>query len=283
MKKTLILLVFCVFTSAAYPQKFFTTFFGGISNYSGDLSGTNFFLRHSHGAWGLGLMGELNDRMFIRTEFTSGKISGDDKWSNVNRSRNLSFKSELNEFSLIFEYSLFNLYEYKVSPCLFAGVAAFQFKPTTTDKNGNFIILPDYSTEGQGFYKGRKPYKLRQVSFPLGGGIIWGLTDNKRIGLIVGIRKTPTDYLDDVSTTYIDPDVLYQNRGGGALAIAWRGDDYNGNPYPPDGTKRGNPQNNDWYFFSGVTLRVRIQPKGSERRDAVRKPKGNRYGCPVVW
>ncbi|MFZ1528409.1 MAG: DUF6089 family protein [Ferruginibacter sp.] len=283
MRKSFILLVFCLSAKIAYPQKFFTTFFGGISNYSGDLSGSNYFLRHSHPAWGLGLMSELSDRVFIRADFVSAKISGDDKWGTVNRQRNLSFKSDIAEFSLAAEYTLFNLYEYKVSPYFFAGVAAFQFKPTTTDVNGNYIILPDYSTEGQGFYEGRKPYKLRQVSFPLGGGVLWGITNNKRIGFVFGVRKTFTDYLDDVSTTYADQTVLAQNRGFGAVAIAWRGDDYNGVPYPAAGTKRGNPENNDWYFFSGATIRVRIQPKGSERRDAVKKPRKARYGCPVVW
>lgn len=283
MKKSFILLICSIMSLYAYPQKLFTTFFGGISNYRGDLSGANYFLRHSHPAWGLGLMGELTDRLSIRADFVSGKISGDDKWSPVNRLRNLSFKSDINELSLALEYTLFNLYDYKVSPYFFAGVAAYQFKPTTIDVNGKFVILPDYNTEGQGFYEGRKPYQLRQVSFPLGGGLLWGLTNNKRIGFVFGIRRTLTDYLDDVSTTYADKDVLAQNRGLAAVAIAWRGDDYNGTPYPSAGTKRGNPENNDWYFFSGATIRVRIQPKGSVRKDTVKKPKKSRYGCPVVW
>ena len=103
MRKSFILLVFSTMALSAYPQKFFTTFFGGISNYSGDLSGSNYFFRHSHPAWGLGLMGELTDRIFIRADFVSGKISGDDKWGTVNRQRNLSFKSDINEFSLAVE------------------------------------------------------------------------------------------------------------------------------------------------------------------------------------
>jgi len=267
------------FSSPIKSQQVFTSFFAGMSNYSGDLSGSNYFFRHSHPAWGLGFMVELNDRMFIRADFTDGKISGDDKFNPKNRSRNLSFQSTLSEYSLSFEYVLFDLYDYKVSPYVFAGVAAFQFKPTTKDSKGNYIVLPDYATEGQGFYEDRKPYKLRQFSIPMGGGVLWALTDNKRIGFVVGVRKTFTDYLDDVSTTYINRSVLAQNRGLGAVAMAYRGD----GGYPAEGTERGNPKNNDLYFFSGLTFRVRLAAKGKLKPYQF-KPFKSKYSCPRnIW
>ncbi|HRD44683.1 MAG TPA: DUF6089 family protein [Ferruginibacter sp.] len=286
MKKYITLWLLVALCVKAYPQKFFTTFFVGASSYNGDLGGSNLFLRNARPAWGLGFMNEINDRMFIRADFTYGKIRGDDKLGDKNKSRNLSFQSNIAEFSLAFEYSLFNLYDYKVSPYFYAGAAVFQFKPTTHDKSGNYIILPDYNTEGQGFYKDRKPYKLRQFAIPLGGGLMWAITDNKRIGVVFGFRKTFTDYIDDVSTTYVSAATLSQHYGNGAVAIAWRGDEINGAAYPAEGSVRGNPKSKDAYFFSGLSLRVRLQTKGKRRMSDYGVPRKQkaRYDCPAaVW
>lgn len=142
-----------------------------------------FTLIRSKPAWGLGLMFELNDRMLIRGDFSSAQIHADDKFSKLNKARNLSFYSDITEFSLGFEYTLFNLYDYKVSPYLFTGVGVFKFSPYIKAANGSKIILSELDTEGQGFYLGRSKYKLRQLCIPFGGGIQWALTDNKKSGL----------------------------------------------------------------------------------------------------
>ncbi len=265
---------------SAKAQSFFTSFYGGVSGYKGDLQVKLFSLKNTHPAWGLGLLLELNDWMLIRGDFTYGKISGQDGITTQNRSRNLNFFSNITEFSIGFEYVMINLYEYKVSPYFFTGIARFNFSPQTKDKNGNPFSLFDLSTEGQGFYQDRKPYKLRQFSIPLGGGVQWALSDNVRIGYVIGIRKTFTDYLDDVSLTYIDPVILQMKRGGTAVAYAYRGDELPGGaPYPPDGTPRGNPKKKDWYTFSGLSIRVRIAPKGKTRVYTYRKGKA-KVSCP---
>lgn len=268
----------------SFSQNFFTSFFAGSSNYSGDLSEKLYETKHTHFAWGVGLLFELNAHMLIRGDFSYGRISASDADGTKNKARNLSFTSTISEFSIGYEYVVFDLYEYKLSPYVFAGLAAFRFAPYAKDINGNQLGLYELSTEGQGFYDKRKKYKLTQFVIPYGGGVQWAVRDNVRVGFVLGIRQTFTDYLDDVSKTYVDKNLLITNRGSNAANYAYRGDELdNGKPYPPGGTPRGNPKNKDWYYFSGLTLRVRI-PHISGRKAEVYKSQRSRISCPKpVW
>ena len=127
-------------------------------------------------------------------------------------------------------------------------------------------MLAELGTEGQGFYQDREEYKLQELVIPFSGGLQWALSPNKRIALELGIRSTNTDYLDDVSTTYVDANLLEQNRGGTSQRLAFRGDELNNNQsYPRDGAIRGNPNNKDWYLFTGLSYRVSLQPNPRER------------------
>lgn len=266
-------------------QHLFASIFIGESNYSGDLQEKAFTLVQAHPAIGVGLLYEINDKMLIRGDFTYGSISAHDKYGK-NKKRNLSFYSTLSEYSIGFEYTLLNLYVYKASPYLFTGVALYDFNPYTKAVNGNPIYLAELNTEGQGFFDGRKDYKLRQISIPVGGGIQWAINDNKRLGIVFGFRKTFTDYIDDVSTTFVDETLLALNRGQKVADIAYRGDELpNGAPYPAGGTVRGNPKSNDSYYFTGLTFRTRLVPKRRQWRykyDLNRSTKPS-LKCPTVF
>ena len=278
-----ILLLLC--TPVAWSQKLFATIFAGESNYSGDLQEKRFTFTQAHPAFGVGLLYEATDKLAIRGDFTYGKISAQDKFSK-NFKRNLSFYSNISEYSLGFEYTFFNLYNYKTSPFIYGGVALFDFNPYTKDNNGNPVFLPELSTEGQGFVEGRKDYKLRQYSIPMGGGIQWAINDNKRLGFVVGFRKTFTDYIDDVSTTYVDENTLRQKKGQKVVDIAYRGDELpNGAPYPTGGTKRGSEAGKDWYYFMGLTFRVRVAPKKRIREFKYnpKRSKTSSLRCPTLY
>ena len=278
---------FLLFSSyTAISQNLFTSFFVGSSNYSGELQEKRFSFSQSHPAFGIGLLYEINEKMLIRGDFTYGRISASDKYGDKNKSRNLSFYSNIYEYSIGFEYTLLDLYRYSVSPYLFTGVSLYDFNPFTNDKNGNPIMLAELSTEGQGFYKDRPEYKLRQLAIPFGGGFQWAINDNKRIGIVLGFRKTFTDYLDDVSTTYVDELVLAANKGQKAADIAYRGDELpNGAPYPAGGSPRGNPKSKDWYYFTGITFRIRLNPHRREiqGRLDINKSKKARTDCPTSF
>ncbi len=278
----LILLLSSTIQITNAQQHLYIGLFGGISNYKGDL-GSSFLPSKPNGVGGLSMLFELNPRMIIRTELNYGKVHGSDKMTAKNRARNLDFTSKITEAALQFEYILFDLYEYKVSPYVFAGIGTFKFSPYTYDSKGNIIMLAELSTEGQGFYKDRKEYKLQKLCIPVGGGLQWAISPRQRLALEFGIRKTNTDYLDDVSTTYVDKNLLSQKKGGTASAIAYRGDELpGGNPYPSDGAVRGNPKNKDWYMFSGVSYRFSLQPKFRQRTYTY-KSKRAKTSCPVLY
>ncbi len=271
------LLLLCVFSSTG--QNFFISLFGGFSNYSGDLQSKRFTLDQSRPAYGGGLLYELNDNLYIRAGLTVGKITADDK-KGKNIARNLNFSTVVTEYHLGLEYQFFSLYENPFTPYVFAGIARFDFNPQTKNSNGDVVFLSELNTEGQGFYKDRKVYKLKQVSLPFGAGIKYSINKNKRIGFEIGIRKTFTDYLDDVSTTYVDQALLASHMGTNSVNAAYRGAELpNGLPYPADGTQRGNPKNKDWYYFAGLTASFRLVPHYRKREVKVRK---SRTTCPKL-
>ena len=266
MKKCSFAILIMLSLQTNAQRMFFTTFFGA-SAYKGDLQPNTLNLFQAKPVGGLGFDYEITDRIFAKLEFNVARVNGDDKYNPRNRARNLSFKSDIFEISLIGEYNLFNLYDYHATPFFFAGVAYFKFSPFVDLPNGARAYLREYSTEGQGFYQGRTLYKVAEWSIPYGFGLQWAITKNIRMATTLGIRKTNTDYLDDVSTTYVDKTLLLQNIGSTAVNLAYKGDLLpNGDPYPAAGTERGNPKDNDVYYFSGVSFRFRIDAKGRKRK-----------------
>ena len=254
--------------------------FGGISTYQGDLQNKRFTLEQSNLAVGLGLSYDLSPRLSIRTGFTYGAVEGDDKKNTSvkgNDSRNLNFKSTISEVHLGLEYNFFNMEGTSITPYVFAGIAGFQFNPYTTDTAGSKFFLQPLSTEGQGLsaYPDRKEYKLTQLSIPFGGGLKLKLSETIQLGLEVGLRKLFTDYLDDVSTTYVDEATLFAAKGPKATELAFRGDEINPSRiYPPANEQRGNAKRKDLYYFSGIRLSKLL---GGNSGGGSRK---NNTGCP---
>jgi hypothetical protein len=260
-------------------QKLHVTAFGGFSNYQGDLQDKRFTLDQSHPAFGVGILYEITERIYGRANVTFGKISGDDQNNSRNAARNLNFSSRLTDIHLGLEYSILNPYEHSLAPYIFAGISRYHFDPYTKDTFGTKVFLKPLSTEGEGFYQGRKNYKLGQFAIPFGGGVRFSFSEKVRLAFEVGLRKTNTDYLDDVSTTYIDRATLLANRGPQAVELAYRGDELKtGLTYPADGSQRGSAKSKDWYYFSGVTLSIRLNGNGNGPHGAGGRSK---IGCPT--
>ncbi len=74
--------------------------------------------------------------------------------------------------------------------------------------NGEWVDLKPLRTEGQGLIPGREEYKLTQLNIPMGIGVKYFLTETFHVSSEVLHRKTFTDYIDDVSTNYVDPDIF---------------------------------------------------------------------------
>ena len=264
-------------TGASPAQNVHLFIAGGLINYQGDLQNKKITLNQSHPFVGAGAYYEVTERLYIRTGFLAGKISGDDKYSKFNKSRNLSFFSQVMEFHLGAEYDLINSYEHLITPYFFVALAGYHFDPYAIDVNNKKVYLQPLGTEGQGFYQQRKKYSLTQLSIPFGGGVKIPLSDNIYLRVEAGMRKLFTDYLDDVSTFYIDKATLLANNGQQAVDLAFRGDEINPSlPYPDETSIRGNPKSKDFYYTGGITISFRLQ--GGDGKNRTGKGK---LGCPV--
>lgn len=283
MRRFLLFFIFAAYSTLSFSQRLSLNFFGGVANYEGDLQNKFFTFSQPKLTIGGGLSYQLSDRLSVRTGITFGAVTSDDKKNPNLAVRNLNFSTSITELHLAAEYDLFNLDEASFTPYFFAGIAVYHFNPYTFDTTGTKYFLQPLSTEGQGFYLNRKPYNLTQFAIPFGGGIKFPLNNSISIGLELGLRKLFTDYLDDVSTTYADPDMLLANRGPKAVELAYRGAELpNGATYPTANSKRGEPKNKDWYYFTGITLSLKL-PGAGERidRSSGAKNKRSKVGCPT--
>lgn len=254
MKKILVLVLF--FPALVFSQKklYFTLQYG-MSNYHGDLQEKFFTFEQSHKVLGVGLALRVNPQFYLHGTLMRGKVAANDALSSSaqNRARNLYFVSTIYEAATTAEFNLYDLRDRAWTPYAFAGLAIFRFNPWG-DR------LPDlrrYSTEGQGFIDGRKPYRIIEISAPIGLGIRIRVSKSVNLGYQIGFRPTISDYIDDVSKSYVDEDLLRQNRGETAVQAAFRGNLVNKDaPYPAAGTPRGNPGNKDMYYFSTIRLSI---------------------------
>jgi len=259
----------------------------GLSNYQGDLVDKYYDFRQTNGHIGITTSYELFDQIILRGGLTHARIQGNDKYqkSAVLVARNLSAKSSITELSLVGEFYFNNLYYRHWSPYIFGGVALFHFNPFTLDSSGTKQFLQPLGTEGQGIAGyDLQPYSRIQGALPFGGGIKYALTDNVRIGFELGIRKTFTDYLDDLSTNYADANDLINARGPLAASLAYRGDELPGGSttYPAKGEQRGGAEYKDLYYFTGFNISFRIGQKTTGSDGRFRTGHRSRKGCPTV-
>jgi hypothetical protein len=273
MKNLILSATLIFFVYAASAQRFHVNVFAGISNYQGDLQDKFFTIDQAHFAGGLGFSYDLTNRLAVRTGFTFGKISGDDRYGR-NKARNLNFYSTLTEGNIGLEYLIFPVEDHLFTPYVFVSAAIYHYNPYTFDQKKDKYFLAPLSTEGQGIVAGRENYKLTQFAIPFGGGVKFALSDNINVGAEAGFRKLSNDYLDDVSTSYIDQSVLLSQRGAKAVELSYRGDEVKDGQlqYPPAGQQRGSVGKKDWYYFSGITVSFRIGSGGLGR--------SSKYGCP---
>lgn len=205
--------------------------------------------------------------------------------------RNLDFRSDVWEaYSAVEIFPLMMLrqndedYQPLLRPYIFAGVGLFHFDPqgSLTDQNGNktWHYLHPLHTEGEGFpeYPNRPNYSLTQINIPMGAGLKYLLTENMNLGIELLYRKTFTDYIDDVSTTYIDPNLFIKHLPVADANIALQIHDKSpGTLTRTDpGFQRGNPKNNDAYFSFLFKLGINISGNNNSNPRAA-----NQMRCPA--
>ncbi len=235
-----------------------------------------------------------NEWLGFRVAVNTGVLEGDDKQApnkggdEVFRlDRNLNFRTKLLEGYVSAEfYPTVFLEQYdglkgKIRPYGIIGVGMYHFNPKARDDNGQWVALQPLHTEGEGFaeYPDRKVYKLTQAEIPMGFGFKYYLKENMFIGLEVLHRKLFTDYIDDVSTNYIDP-VYFDTYLSAPDAAAARRLNYRGTyswvsrPSDVVGEQRGDPKQNDAYFSTIIRMGWRLNSdEYSGARRQLRCPK----------
>ena len=234
-------------------------------------------------------MATYKEKIAIRLEGTFGRVKAYDSilkevksTSQGRYERNLNFRSKISEISLVAEFHpLFIFIDWMgtdrdppyFSPYLAAGIGFFSFNPQSKSRNGQYVDLQPLSLEGQGFpeYPSRKPYKLSQISFPVGAGLRYELGPSLNLRAEFLYRILATDYLDDVSTKYIDPSAFASNLSGAdlqnAILLASNQRTNTGSNSvefrKSEGGIRGNPKNNDSYFTFNIKIGFSL---GREKR-----------------
>jgi opacity protein-like surface antigen len=282
MKKLLFIGVcFPLFTNA---QNFHFAARLGLAGYQGDLKAHAISLSQTKLMGSIGVRYDLSEHITARSYLTLSSLKADDKKGTSSMQlRNLNFQTKLFDWELTAQYNLFSLNDKWWTPYVFAGIGLYHYNPYTKDSSGKKTFLKPLSTEGEGFVPGAKNYKLTNFSLPVGIGVDYALNENMRLGLEFGYRKIFTDYLDDVSKNYVDQNALLTVRGQTAVALAWRGDEFNGAPYPPGGYQRGNPNQKDGYYYFAITYTVRyFFDKYKEIVGLPSNGKGKKVGCPAT-
>ncbi|MCX6317135.1 MAG: DUF6089 family protein [Bacteroidetes bacterium] len=237
--------------------------FTGLINYQGDLQPSSFTFAHSNMAAGISIRKPLTRRLTARAGFNYGTITAADAWNrDYLKPRNLSFTTTIKEAYAGLELSILDMSANRFNPYFYGGVAVFHFNPWARDNSGTKTYLQPLGTEGQGLpqYPEQKVYQLTQLALCFGGGARYAISDAFSIGFEFSQRKSFTDYIDDVSTIYVDRDVLLQAKGPKAVEMAYRGGQTPvGSPqYPAHGEQRGTASEMDWYYFFGLTTDIKL-------------------------
>lgn len=269
-----------------YWSKFKNEFYFGIAGtaYLGDLGGgvesgtkglSHLNLEATKPSFSLGFRSKLTEMVTFRADLTYGQASGADSLTeNLGRKvRNLSFRTNFFTFSPLVEIFIipekFSRGSSPFSLYVASGIRLMYFNPQA-ELDGTWYDLQPLGTEGQLANAGSTSYSRFTVGLPLITGFKLALPSGKggksgawTIGVEASATWLMTDYFDDVSTVYADPEAIRRTSGDIGVALANRSltGDYNSG-----GGKRGNPTANDWYGMLQVIVGKQLYNKSRRRR-----------------
>lgn len=215
-------------------HRYFTV--GGSFNfltYFGDLAPANNFLSTEISQIKPGIAAfaqyRYGPRMSLKAELLYGRLTGDDFTSaNPDDSesrgryiRNLSFRNDVLDLSIMSQIYLFKNYmDFRqrkfFNMYINGGFSVFYHNPKgkvpefkiSNERYPNFgewVALRPLGTEGQhSEYYENKPYSNIQFSIPFGGGFVFRLNERLDFTFEINYRVLLTDYIDDVSGDYVD-------------------------------------------------------------------------------
>lgn len=258
----------------------------GGANYLGDIGGQEQTRRdfvwdmHLHQTnIALGMYGryKLSKRMALNANFSYLQINtADSESTNPARvARNLNFRNRMLELGLRGELTIFydndvggkGYYNPDFRFYVFGGVSVFRSNPQGQVRNAESEFFSDtwhdlrpLTTEGQA-----EAYSAFGLAIPAGIGLYFTFDKIWRVGWELSWRTTFTDYLDDISGTYADPNSLPSDLAralasqSNGEAIARANDPSAGSVFDHQyvegfATKRGDPTNNDSFLTTQFTV-----------------------------
>jgi len=223
----------------------------------------------------------LAERLAVQSSFTFGLISGNDSETQdvFRNDRALSFRSPIYEFHTRIEYKIRKeraghkydlkgvrgLRAIKLISYAFVGVGGFYFNPQAK-VDGTWINLRPIGTEGQNFLATRKPYSKFAICIPMGLQFKYLANRYWSFSFEVGPRFLFTDYLDDVSKTYVNPQLVaeYDRSVPDYIASLLSDPKFETTHARDSGygyynEQRGDPYDKDFYMFAMISVHYKIK------------------------
>jgi len=265
----MLLLGFVFFTSNAqvyYRNSEFGISAGG-ANYFGDLNqqyGFDYFRQSA----GIFYRYNFSPYIALRLSGTYAHIGYADRYANnfFQQQRNLSFKSDIYEAAVLADFHFFRYeiedFEYRITPYITLGLGMFSYNPYA-EINGVNVDLRPLGTEGQGYerYADRR-YGKTAFSFPIGAGVKFWMARGITIGVEIFNRLTGTDYIDDVSATYVGANLFPNNSQSPyptyASQLQDRSVEVSNTPIGIEGRQRGISSTRDQFLTAHMFMSFRL-------------------------
>jgi len=235
----------------------------GLAHYFGDLNNRTRINRPKMDIGGF-VRKQFGNYTALRLSAHFAKLGYSDIYSKneYEQRRNLSFNTNIFEMALQGDFNFFKFIptdpDHSFTPYATLGIGFFTYDPYAFYQNKKVYLRPLH-TEGETFYKGRKEYGSMALCFPLGFGVKYAISENINISFEVAHRFTTTDYIDDVSTTYIGADKFPSTAGGKSIAGIMQDRSFEvGPPIGIEGRQRGFSKQKDQYTIAefGVSFNI---------------------------
>jgi len=272
MRHFLATLIICLplslFAQNAITQEGEFGFGAGAAHYFGDLN-TRAHINRPKMTASIFFRKNFGNYIAMRVSGTFAQLGYSDIYNAHNefmRRRNLSFNTKIWELGLQGDFNFYRFMpgepDFRFTPYVTIGASIFNYDPYAYLGGQKYFLRP-LGTEGQGADTtyNRKPYSSMAVAIPFGVGIKYSINERINLGFEVVYRFTNTDYLDDVSTTYVDPSVFPPNPDGTqnpAFLLSDRSYE-TGTPIGIKGRQRGNSQNKDQFVTAMFYISFNLQ------------------------